>query len=149
MSFCSSASGRACLNEWDGPLAVNDILTFLLALKQASATAGCPVILIVVVRETVPVPANYLLTCIQGTLPAILDCCEQLVLVVEGASVERAPFRAAFQVARQLPARRAPTLVFELLNSAFVHAQRFAPHDVLELQRHVLHQSFPPNGQCA
>lgn len=146
MTFISSASARACLNEWDRPLAVNDVLNLLLALKRAAAAAGGPVILIMVVRESVPVPANFLLTCIQGTLPAILDCCEQLVIVVEGASAARVAFRAAFEPGRATATRRARPLVFETLSAAFAHAQRFAPHDVLELQRHILHQSSPPNG---
>lgn len=146
MTFISSASARACLNEWDRPLAVNDVLNLLLALKRAVAANGSPVVLILVVRESVPVPANFLLTCIQGTLPAILDCCEQLVVAVEGASAARAALRTAFQPTRSATTRRAPPLIFESLSGAFAHAQRFAPHDVLELQRQVLHQSSPPNG---
>jgi hypothetical protein len=136
MPFFSSASGRACLNDWDRPLTVDDILTLLLALKRAVAIAGSPVILIVVVRESVPVPANFLLTCIEGTLPALLDCCEQLLVVVEGTSFERALLRKAFQGSRSAT-RRAPALIFDSLGTAFSHAQRFAPHDVLEVQRSV------------
>lgn len=147
MSFCSSASGRACLNEWDRPLAVTDILDFLFALKRAVASAKAPIVLIVVVRERVPVPPNFLLTCIQSALPAILDCCELLLLVVEGAGVERASLRSAFRLPRHAAARRTPTLLCESLSTAFAQAQRYAPHDVIELQRRALHQSFPPNGQ--
>ena len=149
MTFISSTMARACLNNWDQSLTVNDILDLLLALKRAVVTAGSPIVLIVVVREAVPVPQNFLLTCIQGTLPAILDCCERLVLVVEGSSVERLAFRSAFQVSRAAAARRAraPTVVFESLSTAFAHAQHFAPHDVLELQRQILHQFLSPNGQ--
>ena len=149
MTFISSTMARACLNDWDRSLTVNDILDLLLALKRAVVTAGSRVVLIVAVRETVPIPQHFLLTCIQGALPAILDCCERLVLVVEGAGIERLAFRTAFQVSRATAARRqrAPIVIFESLSAAFAHAQRFAPHDVLELQRHVLHQFLSPNGQ--
>ncbi|HWZ91860.1 MAG TPA: hypothetical protein VNW92_23515, partial [Polyangiaceae bacterium] len=95
----------------------------------------------------VPVPADYLLSCLQSTLPAILNCCEELVVALEGASAERVQFRAAFQSPRPGSPRRASARVFDTLSAAFAHAQRAAPHDVLELQRIVLRQSFPPNGE--
>ena len=147
MTFISSISGRACLNEWDHPLAVNHILNLLLSLKQAIAAAGDHVILVLVLRETIPVPAAFLLECIQGTLPAILDGCEHLVVVIEGLGSDRALLRAAFETTRRTPAKRTPPRVFDSLSAAFAYAQQFAPHDVLELQRHVLHQSFPPSGR--
>ena len=148
MSFISSASGRACFNDWDRPLAVSDILSLLLALKQAVAIAGSPVILIVAVRESVPAPATFLLNCIRGSLPAILDCCEQLALVIEGAGTEHDSLRAAFHTARrQEPTRRAQPKVFDTLSAAFTHVQSLAPNDVLELQRGVLRQSSPPEGR--
>lgn len=146
MRFCSSASGRACLLEWDRPLAVDDFLTLLLDLKRGRALAGKPLILVLVVRKQVPVPANYLLTCLQATLPAILDCCQELVVAIEGAGVDRSSLRAAFQNNRAGAPRRSPSFVFDTLSAAFAHAQRAAPHDVLELQRVVLRQSFPPQG---
>ena len=147
VSFLTSASGRACLSTWAEPLAVSDILNLLLELKRTLAIAGAPAVFLVVIRQTVPIPANFLLNCLQATLPAILDCCEELVIVVEGTSIDRAPFRNAFLTTRRSATQRTPPQVFESLSTAFAHAQQFAPHDVLELQRQVLHQSFPPNGQ--
>ena len=147
MSFVSSISSRACLNDWDCALAANDILSLLLALKRAMATAESPVILLLVVRETVPVPANFLLNCLEGTLPAILNCCEQLVIAVEGSGADRSALRATFQTERQAGRRRARTAIFDSLSDALAHAQRSAPHDVLELQRHLLQHSCPPNGK--
>jgi hypothetical protein len=147
MSFCSSASGHACLNDWDRPLAVSHILNLLLDLKRALAAASGPVILILVVRESVPVPAHYFLNCLQATLPAILDCCEQLLVVVEGAASDRAPIRAAFKTTRRTPTKHMSPQTFDSLSAAFAHAQPFAPHDVLELQRQAMHQSLPPSGR--
>ena len=146
MNFISSASGRACLSEWDRPVAVSDILQLLLAVKRAFAITGSPVILLIVVREAVPTPANFLLTCLRGTLPAILHCCEQIVIVIEGAGAERALLRSAFQPTRSSAAKLA-LQHFDSLSAALTYAQRFAPHDVLEIQRHLLHQRLPPNGQ--
>jgi hypothetical protein len=145
MRFVTSVSGRACLSDWDHPLAVSDILNLLLSLKQAVAAAGDHVILLLVLREAVPTPAGFLLSCLQGTLPAILDCCEHLV--VEGASADRSSLRAAFQTTRRTATKRTPPQVFESLSAAFEHTQRYAPHDVLELQRQAMRQSLPPSGQ--
>jgi hypothetical protein len=143
MNFVSSASGRACLSDWDKPLSVSDQLTLLSDLKRTLVVAGNPTILIIVVRGSVPVPANYLLTCIRSTLPAILAYCEKLAVVVEGTTAKHALLGASFQSSDAEPARRAPTKLFDTLSAAFAHMQRFAPHDVLELQRHALHRDFP------
>jgi hypothetical protein len=147
MSFVASASGRACLADWDSAISVNDVLTLLFALKRAVGASGSPTILLVVVREVVPVPGQFLLNCLRGALPALLDSCEQIAFVVEGASAERATLRAAFQPLRQASSKRLQPRTFDSLSAAFAHVQRFAPHDVLELQRHLLRQSFPPDGQ--
>jgi hypothetical protein len=92
----------------------------------------------------VPTPTNYLLNCLQATLPAILDCCEQLLVVVEGSAGDRAPIHAAFQTTRRTPTKHVPPRTFDSLSAAFAYAQPFAPHDVLELQRHL-----PPGAVTA
>jgi hypothetical protein len=147
MSFCSSASACACLNDWDRPLTVSDILSLLLDLKRTLTIASSRVILILVVRESVPPPDDYLLNCLQASLPAILDCCERLLIVVEGSSSDRRPIRAAFQTTRRTPTKQTPPQIFDALSTAFTHAQPFAPHDVLELQRQAMRQSFLSHGR--
>ena len=146
MQFHVSQSGRACLVDWNAPLTVSDLLALLQNLKRAPALAGTQVVLILVVRDAVPVPPNYLLSSLQAILPAILDSSHELVSVVEGAGAERTPFRSAFRATRSLTRSRAPQM-FETLSRAFAHAQRFAPHDVLELQRLLLRDSLPSIGQ--
>ena len=146
MRFFSSTSGRACLSDWDQPLSVDGVLSLLLAIKRAAATAGTPVILLVLVREAAPVPTGFLLNCLQGTLPAILDCCEQLALVVEGTGSERVAFGAALWTTARSARRRTRTQIFESLSTAFAYTQRFAPQDVIELQRRPLRQRPKPNG---
>ena len=101
MSLCSSASGCACPNDWNGPLTVNHILNLLLDLKRTLAIASSWVILIVVVRESVPAPDGYLLNCLNAALPALLDCCEQLLVVVEGSNSDRDSIRIAFRTTRR------------------------------------------------
>jgi hypothetical protein len=146
VTFITSASDRACLSNWGQPLAVSDILNLLLDLRRALAVAGSPVILILVIRQAVPLPAAFLLNSLQASVPAILDSCAQLVIVIEGAGIDRAPLRSVFQTTRRTVAKQTPPQIFDSLSAAFAHAQRFAPHDVLELQRLVLRQSFPPHG---
>jgi hypothetical protein len=148
MDLVCSVSGRACLCDWNRPLAVEDILALLLELKRVHANARCSVVLILVVREHVAPLANHVLSSLQATLPAILDCCQNLVIALEGTTSERTPLRIVFQNHRFGMARN-DLPVFNTLSEAFAHAQRAAPHDVLELQRHVLRQSSPPSGRWA
>ena len=146
MRFCISASGRACLNDWERPLAVADVLNLLLALKRAHARAGVPVIFILVIRDTIPAPGSFLINCLQATVPAILDCCEHLIVVIEGSAPDRALLRNAFKTTRRTPGKHAQLQIFDSLSTAFTHAQHLAPHDVLELQGQLLHRRFSPNG---
>jgi hypothetical protein len=145
MSFCASASRCACLNDWDGPLTVNHILNLLLDLKRTLAGANSRVILIIVFRESVPTPDDYLLDCLQGALPALLNCCEQLLVVVEGTTADRDSIRIAFQTTRRTPIKQTLPEMFDALGAAFTRAQAFAPHDVLELQRQALRESLLPS----
>jgi len=145
MTFVTSDSGYACLNDWQRPLGVNDVLTLLLDLRTASENFRKPVLLLVRISESVPLPTHFVLSSIRGTVPALLRCCTELVVVVEGGS-ERAALRAAFQDLKPGTAARSRTTMFETLGAAFAYAQRVAPHDVLDLQRHVLRQSYPPSG---
>ena len=146
MSFTASTSGRACMSGWDRPPAVADLLDMLLALKRTAAKAGGPVIFILFFPEAVAAPAGFLLNCLQGILPALLDCCEHLALVVEGTGTARDSLRAVFRTADHGSTKRAQPRFFESLSAAFAYAQSFAPHDVLELQRQAIRQSYPPKG---
>ena len=146
MTFITSATGRACLNDWHKRIEACDLLLLLADLKRTVAGKGRPAILIVVVRKTVPMPANSILSSLHATLPPILDWCQELAVAVEGGDAERNPLRSCFRNTRWTASLRNRALVFDSLSAAFAYAQRFAPHDVLELQRHVLHQHFAPNG---
>ena len=126
MGFYVSASGCACLSDWDRRFSVDDILNLLLDLKRTLRVAGSPAILLVIVREFVPSPDGSLLNCLQATLPAILDCCERLIVAVEGSNSDRTPIRAAFQTTRRAPTRHTPAQIFDSLSAAFAHAQAFA-----------------------
>lgn len=66
VTFITSGSGRACLSNWAQPLALTDILNLLLDLKQTVALAGGPLRLILVIGQTVPVPADFLLSSLQA-----------------------------------------------------------------------------------
>ena len=147
MPFYSSTSGRACLVDWETSLAVADILSLLANLKATSAAAGTRVILIVAVRKDVPALGNYLVRCLEATLPALLDGCQELVVALEGSENDRASLRAALQTRHPGATMRTPTRLFDTLSAAFGHAQSAAPHDVLELQRLVMRRSYPAASQ--
>jgi len=144
MSFYSSESGRACLNDWDRPLTINHIVNLLLDLRRPRSGAGIRVIAVIVVRESVPAPDNDWLSCLQASLPAILDCCEHLLVVIEGSTSDREAIRTAFRTTRRTSTKRTPPRTFDALGTAISYAQPFAPHDVLELQRQTIRHSLAP-----
>jgi len=145
MNFYSSKSGCACLNDWDRPLTINHIVNLLLDLRRPLIGANSRVIVVLVVRESVPVPDDDWLNCLQASLPAILDCCEHLLVVIEGSMMDRAPIRTAFRTTRRTSTKRTPPRTFDVLSTAIGYAQPFAPHDILELQRQTMRQSFSPH----
>jgi len=141
MSFYASESGCACLNDWNRPPTISHIVNLLLDLKRPRNTAGTRVIAVIIVREFVPAPDDDWLNCLQASLPAILNSCEHLLVVVEGSTSDRAPIRTAFRTTRRSTKQSRPR-TFDMLSTAFTYAQPFAPHDVLELQRQTMRQSF-------
>jgi len=145
MNFYSSKSGCACLNDWDRPLTINHIVNLLLDLRRPLIGANSRVIVVLVVRESVPVPDDDWLNCLQASLPAILDCCEHLLVVIEGSMMDRAPIRTAFRTTRRTSTKRTPPRTFDVLSTAIGYAQPFAPHDILELQRQTMRQSLSPH----
>jgi len=144
MSFYSSESGRACLNDWDRPLTINHIVNLLLDLRRPLSGASIRVIAVIVVRESVPTPDDDWLNCLQASLPAILDCCEHLLVVIEGETSDRSSIRTALRTTRRTATKRTPPRTFDELSAAFSYAQPFAPHDVLELQRQTMRHSLSP-----
>jgi len=129
--------------DWAGPLTVNDVLELLLAVKHAAATARRPVILVLNVNAPLRSLSDLLSNCFKSTLPALLDSCEALALVLERPSPGGNALCSALRGTRQSGMR---TQVFDSLSAAFLQYQRLAPYDVLELQRHVLRRSAPPTG---
>jgi hypothetical protein len=143
MSFCSSASGRACLLDWGGPLAVDGFLTLLLDLKRVRRQAAD----LDHLRSQASSPAGELPTQLPSGHTSGNSRLRPRAGCRRGRRCCRAPCaHVSFQNSRPGIAPRHPTLVFDSLSAAFAHAQRAAPHDVLELQRLVLRQSLPPNG---
>lgn len=147
MCFNSSASGRACLVQWDTSINVSSVFALLADLNRIRMNAGAPTMLILVTRSTVPLPPSHVLNSLRGALPALLNLCRELLVAIEGSSPDRTLLRAAFiDVGGPKGEHKLPK-IFDTLSEAFAHAQGAAPHDVLELQRLVLRQSFPPYGQ--
>jgi hypothetical protein len=147
MSFEFSTAGCACLAEWHEPIAVSDIFTLLIALRRGAFEPADRPLLIIRVTSAAPATPPHVLSSLAEALPVLLDSCDELLVAIEGESRDRADLRATFESSRR-SAAHASTRFFNTLSDALTHAQRSAPHDILDLQRLVLRRSVPPKSSA-
>jgi hypothetical protein len=137
------AAGRVCVQYWAEPLQVDDVVGLLIDLRDARRTSVERPILILVVQNASVANSNardVLLT----AMPAILDCCAELLVVAATASSTTHIVRTLLgkPSAHSRPSPR----LFASVDDALRHAQGIAPHEVLELLRQSLRRSRPPQG---
>lgn len=143
MTF-SLTFGRVCLHEWDEPLLVDHVVTLLLDVREARRLQTRRPILILVIRgETLA--SAHVRDVMSTAMPAILDGCEELVIVAAPADAQSSFLRAVVTGSSTAHGRTTPR-VFTSFDEALLHVQRIVPHDVLELQRRNLRRTFPPRS---
>ena len=123
------------------------LFELLAELNHARVTAGRVTVLIISVHADVPPLPHSTMVALQSALRAIVDLCDHVCVALEETKHDRARLRAAFYDVDSGASERRLPLFFDSLDLAITYAQRFAPHDVLELQRRALRRSSPPNGQ--
>lgn len=134
------AKGQICLAEWVEPLSVEHVVSLLIDLRQARQGLRAPPLLLLAVHRAVfagPGPFDIVPT----ALPAILDSCRDLFVIVEPDDPQARTIRALFGAANGASTRSAPQ-TFLSLDEALVRAQAVAPHDALEVQRQNLRRRF-------
>jgi hypothetical protein len=139
----SSVSGRACLIQWQNEITVTSIFALLGEIHRVRLLAGEPLIVILHIDSAIRTPGPHVLDSLKAGLASVIGVCDQLLVALEGESVDRLLLRAAFANVATASITRGPR-VFASLHAALLHAQRFAPHDVLELQRRSMRDSLPP-----
>jgi hypothetical protein len=137
------ACGRVCLHEWDEPLLVDHVVSLLLDLREARSEGGTRPIVVLVIRPTA-FEKGGAPEVLQTAMPAILDGCAELVVVVRRADARGSALRPILQPST--PAGRKPPRHCESIDEALAYVQNIAPHDVLELRRQSLRRSMPPVG---
>lgn len=134
------AKGQICLAEWVEPLTVEHVVSLLIDLRQARQRLRAPPLLLLALHRTVfagPGPFDIIPT----ALPAILDSCSDLFVIVEPDDPHGRTIRALFSVASS-PSTGSGPQAFSSLDEALVRAQAIAPHDALEIQRQNLRRRF-------
>jgi hypothetical protein len=139
MTFALS-KGQICLAEWVEPLTVEHVVSLLIDLRQARQGLRAAPLLLLAVHPVVfagPGPFDIIPT----ALPAILDGCSDLFVIVEPDDPHARTVRALFGAASAASTRSGPQ-IFLSLDEALVRAQAVAPHDALEVQRQNLRRRF-------
>lgn len=134
------AKGQICLAEWVAPLTVEHVVSLLIDLRQARQGRRAPPLLLLAVHRAVfagPGPFDIIPT----ALPALLDGCCNVFVILEPEDPQARTIRALFSVATRTSTRSGPQIFFSL-DEALVGAQAVAPHDALEVQRQNLRRRF-------
>lgn len=145
MTF-STTSGRVCLHEWDEPLLVDHVVSLLVDIREVRHSQVKRPLVILVIR-TAALASGNASDVLPTAMPAILDGCEQLIVVAEPADARGSLMRSLFTGSSAAPLGRTTPKLFTSLDEALLHVQRLVPHDVLDLQRQNLRRSFPPSGK--
>jgi hypothetical protein len=139
----SIVSGRVCLFIWDEPIGLDTVVRLLGRLNRVRQDGRAPLIAIVLVPRETSAPHVHVRNALRGVLPAILDRCHELIVVVEGNESGRQLLRGMFA---PTPAARSgsrlATRFFVALDDALAFAQRIAPHDTLAVQRALLQRKL-------
>lgn len=132
-------SGQVCLAEWTEPLAVDHVVNLLVDLRETRQALRAPPLLVLAIRPIV-FAGDGPFEIIPTALPALLDSCSGLFLVLEALSRARA-VHALFGDKGCRYGQPTPQ-IFASVDDALVAAQKIAPHDALELQRQNLRRQF-------
>jgi hypothetical protein len=140
----SIVSGRVCMFVWDEPIVLDLIVRMLGKLTEVSREARVPLVAIVVVPQATSVPGANVRNALRGVLPAVLDRCQELLIVIEGDGRERHLMRAMFSLtpSTRRGSRHPSTRFFAMLDDALAVAQRLAPHNTLAVQRALLRRKL-------
>ena len=134
------AKGQVCLAEWLAPLVVEHVVNLLVDLREARQGLRAPPLLVLTAGPAV-FAAEAPFEIIRTALPALIDCCSGLFVVLDSQDRRAQAVRELFAGRRDGPARPAVRL-FSSVDDALVAAQSVAPHDALEVQRLNLRRRF-------
>jgi hypothetical protein len=137
--------GRVSLHEWEEPLLVDHVVSLLLDLREARGEGGARPIVVLVIRATA-FEKGGVPEVLQTALPAVLDCCAELIVVARRADARSSALRPILQPSTSTQAGRKSPRHCESIDQALAYVQNIAPHDVLELRRQSLRRSRPPSG---
>lgn len=146
MSSAISASGRVCLCEWSGPVAVTMVASLLGYLKSAQADKGGPLLLVLNMHPNSAMSVMKRSSAFVDVLPALWTHCQEIVIVCQGQDgiLEQLRRTLCGSMSTPVASLARPLIFFDLIDDAMTHAQGLFPHDILELRKRRLRTVTSP-----
>ena len=127
--------------NWKEAIDTEDVMRLVQEVSRTRLVVGAPVIAILSIEQNMAVASPSVRAALVSSLPRILSQCQKLIVALEPAAVRHHLLRAFF-LAHSAGGGAEPCIqLCDSLSEALEFAQRFAPQEVLELQRALLKYS--------
>ena len=134
-------SDRVVLVNWNRAIDAEDVMRLMQEISRTRLVVGVPLIAILSIEQNMAVASPAVRAVLVSCLPRILSQCQKFIVALEPAAVRHRLLRAFF-LAHSTGAGAAQCIqLCDNLPEALEFAQRFAPQEVLELQRALLKHS--------
>lgn len=124
--------------NWKEAIDTEDVMRLVQEISRTRLVVGVPVIVILSIEQNMAVASPSVRAVLVSCLPRILSQCQKFIVALEPTAVRHRLLRAFF-LAHSVGGGAEPCIhVCDSLSEALEFAQRFAPQEVLELQRALL-----------
>lgn len=131
-------SDRVVMIEWSDTIDAEDVMRLVEEICRTRSVVGEPLVVILSIDQDMAVASPSVRAVLVSSLPRIWGQCQKFIVVLEPAAVRHRLLRAFF-LAHSVGGSAEPSIqLCDNLSEALVFAQRFAPQEVLELQRALL-----------
>ena len=138
-------SDRVLLINWQETIDAEDVLRLMEEISRTRMVVGVPLLLILSIDENMAVASASVRAVLVSSLPRILSQCQKFIVALEPATIRHRLLRAFF-LAHSVGEGAEPSVqLCDNLSEALEFAQRFAPQEMMELQRALLKHSTQSN----
>ena len=131
-------SDRVVMINWNEAIDADDVMRLMQEISRTRLVVGVPLIVLLSIEQNMAVACPAVRAMLVSCLPGILSQCEKFIVALEAAAIRHRLLRAFF-LAHSVGGGTQPQVhLCDSLSEALEVAQRFAPQEVLELQRALL-----------
>ena len=131
-------SDRVVMIHWSEAIDAEDVMYLVEQVRRTRSVVGEPLVAILSIEQNMAVASPSVRAVLVSSLPRILGQCQKFIVVLEPEAVRHRLLRAFF-LAHSVGGGSEPCIqLCDNLSEALEFAQRFAPQEVLELQRALL-----------